>query len=439
MTRSATLLPFLTGLLLLSLSGCIQDRCEQTMTFFAYEPVYLSYGDLRAAVQPETARPLVKPGKLYFKDAYIFVSEVDEGIHVIDNTDPTNPRNLGFIRVPGNRDLAIKGNYLYADSYVDLVVLDVSDPLAAVEVSRRANVFPYGMHHPGLWADEAQGVAVDFVEREVTEMVDCGGGSPWGPRRNMFAMEDAMFISQAATNSSLPRSGAAAPGAGSEITTGVGGSMARFTLVGSYLYTVSSWELIAFNLDDLSQPVERSRTAISWDVETIFPLHNHLFIGTMEGMIIFQLNDPERPSHLSEFRHARACDPVVAEGDYAFVTLRGGTECNTFTNQLDVVDISDLSNPWLVKSYPMHNPHGLGIRQGTLFICDGDDGLKVYDASDVQTIDQHQLAHFPGIHAFDVIPLYSILLMIGKDGLYQYDYSNLQDIRQISAIPVERE
>ena len=422
----------------MAFSGCIQDRCEQTMTFFSYEPVYMSYSDLRAAVGNEAVRPLRTPGKLYFKDAYIFVSEVDEGIHVIDNNNPANPQPVAFIRVPGNRDLAIKGNILYADSYVDLVMIDISDPTQVQEVGRRAHVFPYGMHHPGLWADESQGVAVDFIEEEVTETVDCNGSGAWGPRRNFFQMEDAMLFSVAASNSSLPRS-ANAPAGGSEITAGVGGSMARFTLVNNYLYTVSTWELVAFNLDDLTQPVERSRTSISWDVETIFPMRNQLFIGTMEGMIIFTLDDPAQPTFRSEFRHARACDPVVAEGDYAFVTLRDGTECQNFTNQLEVVNITNLDNPWLVKTYPMHNPHGLGIRNGILFICDGDDGLKVYDASDVHTIDQNQLAHFPGIHAFDVIPLYSILLMIGEDGLYQYDYADPTDIKQISVIPVEQD
>ncbi|RMG66994.1 MAG: hypothetical protein D6722_13975 [Bacteroidetes bacterium] len=436
MKKSLFSLPLLTALLMTVFSGCIQDRCEQTMTFFRYEPVYMSYSDLRSSIGNEDARPLEQPGKLYFKDAYIFVSEVDEGIHVIDNSDPSNPQPLTFIRIPGNRDLAIKGNVLYADSYIDLVALDISDPTAVTELSRTANVFPYGMHHPGLWADESQGVAIDFIEEEVTETVDCRNNGGWSiPGRNFFMMEDAMLVSVASSNSSLPRTNAA----GGEIAAGVGGSMARFTLVNNYLYTVSTWELVAFNLDDLAHPTERSRTSLSWDVETIFPMNNNLFIGTMQGMIIMQLDNPEQPTFRSEFRHANACDPVVAEGDYAFVTLRDGTECQNFTNQLEVVNISNLSNPWLVKTYPMHNPHGLGIRNGVLFICDGDDGLKVYDASDVMAIDQNQLAHFPDIHAFDVIPLYSILLMIGEDGLYQYDYSDPTNIQQISFIPVERE
>jgi hypothetical protein len=86
----------------------------------------------------------------------------------------------------------------------------------------------------------------------------------------------------------------------------------------------------------------------------------------------------------------------------------------------------------------MTNPHGLGIDNGTLFICDGNDGLKIYDASDINTISQNQLAHYSTIKAFDIIPYQNIAMMIGEDGLYQYNYANLQDIKLISTITISR-
>jgi hypothetical protein len=121
---------------------------------------------------------------------------------------------------------------------------------------------------------------------------------------------------------------------------------------------------------------------------------------------------------------------------YAYVTLRSGTACQGFTNQLEVIDISDLRTPSLVKVYPMQNPHGLGIDNGTLFICEGEYGLKVFDAKNVTTIDQGLLAHFKDKDAYDVIPLGNILVVIGKDGLYQYDYSDPKNLKLLSVIPV---
>ena len=84
----------------------------------------------------------------------------------------------------------------------------------------------------------------------------------------------------------------------------------------------------------------------------------------------------------------------------------------------------------------MHNPHGLGIDNGTLFLGDGEGGLKIYDVKDPLQLANNQLAHFPEINTFDVIPLTSNLIMIGEDGLYQYDYSDLSDIQLLSMIPV---
>ena len=118
------------------------------------------------------------------------------------------------------------------------------------------------------------------------------------------------------------------------------------------------------------------------------------------------------------------------------MTLRSGNTCARGVNQLEVIDISNLKDPQLVKAYPMTNPHGLGIDEKTLFICDGDAGLKAYDASDVNAIDRNQLAHYEDINAVDVIPFNDVLMMIGADGIFQYDYSDPRNIKLLSKIAI---
>ena len=116
---------------------------EYTEVFTANYPVYMSWEELRASVKMTESRELVNPGKIYFKDGYIFINEELKGIHVFDNQDPANPQNIGFVEVPGNVDIAIKDNILYADSYVDLVAIDISDVNNPVEVKRVKDIFPY--------------------------------------------------------------------------------------------------------------------------------------------------------------------------------------------------------------------------------------------------------------------------------------------------------
>jgi len=90
-----------------------------------------------------------------------------------------------------------------------------------------------------------------------------------------------------------------------------------------------------------------------------------------------------------------------------------------------------------MASFAMTEPYGLGIDNTTLFVCEGPHGLKVYDASNHQRITSNKLAEFPDIHAFDVIPLGSFLFMIGDEGFYIYDYSDLNDISLLGFLPVE--
>jgi len=71
-----------------------------------------------------------------------------------------------------------------------------------------------------------------------------------------------------------------------------------------------------------------------------------------------------------------------------------------------------------------------------LFVCDGTAGLKIYNAANPLDIAANQLTAYPNNHAFDVIPLGDILVMIGVDGLYQYDYSDLNNIFELSHIDI---
>ncbi|HYG38287.1 MAG TPA: hypothetical protein VD908_06700 [Cytophagales bacterium] len=199
---------------------------------------------------------------------------------------------------------------------------------------------------------------------------------------------------------------------------GKGGSMARFAISGNYLYSVSNSKLNLFNIIDTHHPVKEKSLSVGWGIETIYPYKNYLFMGSQTGMYIYNNTDPANPEFLSNYQHIFSCDPVVVDDNYAYITLRDGSSCRQGDNRLEIVDIKDLTNPQLKKSYNMTNPYGLGIDQNKLFVCD--DGLKVYDATD--PLNLQLLKHFE-INAYDVIPDNGRLSVIGSDGFYQYSYS----------------
>ena len=123
----------------LFLASCFKDECQSVRTL--YEPVYKTLTQVRQGMVASTPESLVNTGKIYVYGNYIFLSEVNKGIHIIDNSDPSNPVNLSFVNIPGNQDLAVNGHYLYADSYSDLVVFDISDAAHAHAVKFLNNVF----------------------------------------------------------------------------------------------------------------------------------------------------------------------------------------------------------------------------------------------------------------------------------------------------------
>jgi hypothetical protein len=191
--------------------------------------------------------------------------------------------------------------------------------------------------------------------------------------------------------------------------------------------------LNVFSISNSNDPVFANKTQVDVHIETIYPFKDKLFIGGNTGMYMYDISSsPENPSMIGQFTHARSCDPVIADSDYAYVTLSDGTPCLGIADQLDIIDIKNLSNPSLVKSYSMTHPEGLSKDNTTLFICDGKDGLKVYDAADVNNL--KLIKKLDDGEPSDVIAINGLAVVIAKNGLYEYDYSDLNNIHLISKL-----
>ena len=408
------------------------SSCEDT-TYREYKgnaPVYITYTELRAAITEEENVDLKNPGKIYFKDGYVFIIEELKGIHVFDNSNPSAPFRKVFIKVPGVVDMAISGNILYADSFVDLVILDVQDIENIHEVGRVKDILPYtipptGNEFPIGNVDRKKGLVTGWEVKTIKERVYDEPIIYPVFTTQMLKMDGSFFNSSA--------SGVSGSGIG------VGGSMARFGIKGNVLYLLDGNNLEVMDITVKTSPAKLFEINPGWGIETMFLTQNNMFLGTTTGMIIYDITNPQNLIRKSTYNHMRSCDPVVVDDTLAYITLRSGTNCGGTVNCLDVVNLKNLSQPSIVRSYPMTNPYGLGKDGDLLFVCDGSAGLKVYDAADPKTISSHLIYSYPNIKAFDVIPIGDVLVMIGDDGLYQYSYSNIQNITLLSKIEVKKE
>jgi len=204
---------------------------------------------------------------------------------------------------------------------------------------------------------------------------------------------------------------------------GAGGSTARFTIVGDYLYVVDHTSLKAFQIGGSQGPVYKSQTEIGMNIETIFPYQDKLFIGSSNSMYIYSLTNPESPSLLSrsEYQIQMACDPVVARDSVAYATLRVGTGCGGTRSALVVYDIKNTSSPVLKTTVNLTNPFGLGIKENALYVCDSYLGLVVFDVSDAY--EPVQIEIITGHTFYDVIPYGNILIAQTDKGIALYDIS----------------
>ncbi len=130
----------------------------------------MSYEELRSSVSKEQNTDLKNPGKIYFKDNYIFIVEELRGY--MSSIMPTLHLRLikHLLKSRGWWIYLISGSVMYADSYVDLVVLDVQDVDNIHETGRIKDVLPYPIppaenNFPIGFVDPTKGVVAGWEVR----------------------------------------------------------------------------------------------------------------------------------------------------------------------------------------------------------------------------------------------------------------------------------
>ncbi len=327
-------------------------------------------------------------GKIWYANGYLYANIPNKGVWIINNTDPANPVKEGFIKIPGNIDISVKGDILFADNHEDLIAINIANKEVIYEVKRIRNVFDTRGKHE----DETK--RISYI-----------------PERVIYGMHRASK----------------------------GGSMSCFTILGNYMYVISGNRIKTF---DVSSPENIRDTGksvhVGSDIETLFNDKNTLYIGAKTGMYIYGIGRGGTLDRKSKYEHTRNCDPVVVSGNYAFVTIRSGSDCGGSVNQLDIIDISNKRNPRKIRDYKMTNPHGLAVHGSILFLCDGNAGLKIFNIKDINSISEQK--RFNIGKTYDVIALEDkkILIAVSGNNLIQYKYSTYDfNISKLSTIKIQ--
>ncbi len=397
-----------------------------------YTPVYAQPNEGLLKVQVTPPKAYTKTGKIITYENYIFINEPLEGIHVVDNSNPEAPENIAFITVKGNIDMTIVDGFLYADMFSALIVLDIRELLNAqlIEDFTVDQVFDYDPYWAFEYDEETQAyeyVRIDSVDHSKGIVVDWEIEIRWeyindkidfGIWLGAMRYDDTNAALDAVTEASgVPNISQA-------------GSLTRFLPVDGALYALNRWELILFKINEQHQPERFGKTNTEVNAETLFRLNDLMFIGATSGMQMYDISDPFNPKFLNQINHFRSCDPVVADDTYAYVTLRGGTNCFTTDNELQIIRIDNPQELKVVGRQLLFNPHGLAVYGDHVLVCDGTAGIKVVDVSDRNQ--PKVLETYPIPFAYDVILNYPSAVVIGEGKLYQYDLSELPKLILIS-------
>jgi hypothetical protein len=104
------------------------------------KPSYISYEALLEFEQ-QPPQAILNAGQILLYHNFVFLGEINKGIHIIDMSDTLNPVNFSFLKIPGNKDVVAQNDRLYADNGPHLVTLDITDIHNITLIERSLNVF----------------------------------------------------------------------------------------------------------------------------------------------------------------------------------------------------------------------------------------------------------------------------------------------------------
>ncbi|GAB1540755.1 hypothetical protein NUACC21_34240 [Scytonema sp. NUACC21] len=156
---------------------------------------------------------------------------------------------------------------------------------------------------------------------------------------------------------------------------------------GNYAYVADgAGGLQIIDISDLSNPVTKGKTATAgaWDVAVD---EQYAYVANFDtGFLeIYDVSNPDNPSPVGSYNTGsnRAYD-VFVEGNYAYVTgYKPDLSASEYDKELQILDISDRTNPTLVGSYNLDG-YGLGVTvvNGYAYVAAKEAGLQILDISD---------------------------------------------------------
>lgn len=403
-------------------STCSKVTGTISMKYTKAEAIYGDIDSLRNIPLVAGFRPIDKPVGHFIGKDFILIGERGAGIHVYNNTNISNPINTAFLSIPFCKEFYVDGDYLYAESGYDLLKINVQDFRNPFITYRLKNAFSEVMH------DDKNRVLLGFMYSTASDQFEAGS-----PEALEIKKKGKLHIDY--NNKMIPLSTVPTMFAGNN-----GKSKGTINRIGTYynhVYIIAKDKLHIFS--STGESMNKQNTInIEPGSETIYIDRNRLYIGSESAVKIFLLDNLSAPTEASTIDHLTACDPVLADGDIAYSTLRSQANegCDGTENVLIVIDVTKARKASEVKTIDMESPYGMTMVNNVLIVGEGTNGLSFYNVKDRKS--PEFLIRNKDITAFDVMlhPVDNEIIIVSDlSGIREYriDWNNLR-FTQIGSI-----
>lgn len=345
----------------------MKTKGEVSLNYTKASAIYGDLDSLRSVPLLIEKQPVENPKSYFVSSNFVLVGELHKGIHIYNNILGNNPERISFVQIPNNKEFYVKGNYLYAESMYDVVKIDISNIYNPTIVSRAENVFWEVQYN-----DNGQAL-VGFDYQDVTETFNVNSPEAKEIKKSGTLYYD--YLDNLIPPSEIPSSFTGNYGHGK-------GTMNRIAVDFNHVYIIGDSKL--YTLSDFSGLHKTSEIKINSGTETIYTNNNRVYLGSTSAMTAYSVSNPSKPNKIFELPHSETCDPVLANGNTAYYTLRAveNEGCNALgENTLNVVDVSSNSSAKLIESFDLKSPYGMAMASRFLLVGEGLNGLTIFNAN----------------------------------------------------------
>jgi hypothetical protein len=399
-------------------SSCFRHDCIDHVAVKVYTPVFLD--EIHWQVNPEflSEKKIKNIGKVNAIGQYFFINEMLEGIHVIDNSNPTAPIPLGFISIPGNIDFDTDGRFLYADSYADLLTIDISNIRNPRLIQRKRNAFQHSLleHNSRIighyvakdsFVDFQCGVFTrNYMEDDGTYIAELGLNKGINDRRTGFRFFSGMSI-------------------------GNGGPSSRILRSENNFYTINGKDLGVGQIANNGTVDIHSLYTFDDLLEGFTHIGDFLGVIAQSHSYFTKRNNSSSLNFTQPFFLLRWRSHFHGSNDSLWLSVQNG-----HFGEVGLFRLNEESVPLKMGTLFVDKPLEI-LKLGSFFIvCQGKEGFSVFELSNFNFGSSRLLLKHSGIHAKKIIRVDEhSFLIVSDSGLTQFELTLDNTVRHLSHIP----